>query len=1112
MPHRFRALWVPLAMVLLLVVALTSAARAQTAPSTLQQQMVAMAEQLQARLNNKRYLLDAISQVVRNNPQLTPAQFDQAAQELFAGNGDLTAIQLARDLVISHTYPLSGNEATIGHHLLDDPNRREQTQRALESNRATLAGPYHLRQGGIGFIMRQPIYLDAAQTQLWGLAVVVMSWDKMAEQIGLKAMESQFQFAIRSLAKDQNAVVLGDRNLFDEPQAFKRTLKLANTQWQISLKPREQVSASTLETWAISLLLLFGLLLTAVAMVRRQATSWHTPAALASALICISVAGIIAYHQMEQRNTLLQSARVADHVRRLIYQRIQDNQNYLYLLSQEYRQNQLSTDEFIERGGRFVTDHPELLNINWVSADLVIQEVPPHKGNDQILGLAISLDAPLEAAVTARDTRSPAHTRLFKNIQGKYSFETWYPIYRGNEFQGLFAAVYDVSRLVKAVVPASLASNYAISVGFPSQGSELHLERGVGRELVVPGHGTRLHVAASEARLQRETLLMIIACFIVGCGLFAGIRVLQRSNQRLAERFDDLSLAQEALYREKEYSQITLNSIADGVITLDREGRVQSLNRTAERFLVLTTPESKGQPLAQILTRGNDSQGAQPLADSLTQMMTETLGGGDPGLLHGSLSRGNKVYYLQCSASRIEVSGRTEGVVVVMHDVTQLTELASELEYQVCHDSLTGLINRAEFERRCTRALTQGTHYLLYLDLDQFKLVNDTCGHLAGDKLLIQLSGILQSKMPDNGTLARLGGDEFGVLLTHCSEAQAMTMAETIRVTVKEFRFVSHDKVFELGCSIGVVPTGASNGDYDATLARADLACYIAKDSGRNRIHLFTDTDHTTSQREGEMSWASQLKSALENDRFLLYQQPMIALSSPSNGKTNFEVLLRLKNEQQQTVPPGAFMPAAERFHLATALDRHVIELILSFLEQRPKVLEGVGICSINLSGQSISDPAFTEFLCERLNRSAVKPQQLCFEITETAAVANLTKASEFIQSLRAKGVSFALDDFGSGMSSFGYLKALPVNYLKIDGNFVRDIGTDAQDRAFVEAIHNIGHSMGMATVAECVEDPQTLALLEAIGVNYAQGFGIATPKPLNQLKLRDATLEQGLT
>ena len=1063
------------------------------------QQLTSIRARLHAQLNSNVYLLDALHELVRRYPLIEQGQFETAAREMFASHDELVAIQLARDTRVSHVYPRTGNQQMLGHNLLTDPERNQRVKATLSTRTTTLAGPYQLRQGGMGFVLRQPIYRDRAREDYWGLATLVIDWQRLTQAIGLTELNNNTQFALRSLETERSTIVLGEPSLFQSKNSEQQTLTLFNNRLQISLQ------TGTAQYWLpshlimIGLLSVAGLLLIGIALLLYRRNHWLTPATLASAFVMLCMAGLTAYCQSQQRNHQLQSYEAANQVRQLLYQRLTDNQNYLSLLSEEHNLGQLSLKKFSERGGHFVADHPELMNLNWVSADLVIQEVTPRKDNAQILGLTISLEAPRRAALLAQETRSPVYTNMFKNIQGKKSFETWYPIYRNNRFEGLIAAVYDVEQLLSTIVPPALAKHYAFSIQRTNTGTSRDAAKTVSRELTVPGHGLQLHLQRRDTSHSLIFALSSLGVTALGMALFIGIRAQQRGNRRLAERYRELSEAQDALYKEKERSQITLSSIADGVITLDGYGRILSLNDTAEQQLEVTAARALGQPFTELFPLTIDPDSPNSIS-SVAELVDQTLHKVPRNQLHGYISRQPEPLYLHCNASRIEIDGAVEGVVVVLHDVSQLTQMASELEYSARHDDLTGLYNRTEFEQRCNQAVRSGQHAMLYMDLDQFKLVNDTCGHLAGDQLLTQLSALLQQKIRTTDTLARLGGDEFGLLLTHCNLEQAHLRADQIRKTVKEFRFVWDEKVFELGCSIGLVPLSPEFGDYNAALARADLACYIAKDSGRNRIHLFTETDQETSRREGEMSWVARLNKALEQNSFLLYQQTIQPVCSDNGQQAFCEMLLRLRDDDGSLIPPGAFLPAAERYHLISLLDQRVIDLALSFFEQNPEALAELGMCSINLSGQSISDPTFIESVCERLEHSSVPNRKICFEVTETAAIANLTKASDFIRQLQAKGVRFALDDFGSGMSSFGYLKQLPVDYLKIDGSFVKDITRDPQDRAFVEAINSVGHSMAMTTVAEFVEDDQILAVLQQIGIDYAQGYGIARPAPLKEL------------
>lgn len=445
------------------------------------------------------------------------------------------------------------------------------------------------------------------------------------------------------------------------------------------------------------------------------------------------------------------------------------------------------------------------------------------------------------------------------------------------------------------------------------------------------------------------------------------------------------------------------------------------------------------------------------------------------------------------------------------HMQEKILEATSLLSFQASHDALTGLINRREFELRLERALEsarlQGrTHVLCYLDLDQFKIVNDTCGHGAGDELLRQLTVLLQANVRESDILARLGGDEFGILLENCPLQMAHDVAEVLRRAVEEYRFVWKTKFFVVGASFGLVELNQDSTTVAAALSSADEACYAAKDRGRNCIHVFQVEDSELIRRHGEMQWVTRIASALEENRFRLYGQTISPLSPENDGGKHFEVLLRMLAEDGvEVILPMAFIPAAERYNTMKGIDRWVVSNTLDFLcaQNFGKGAHGAfDTCSINLSGASLCDENFLDFVLAQFERYPVAPQNICFEITETAAILNLSAAVELIHALKKIGCRFALDDFGSGLSSFTYLKNLPVDYLKIDGTFVKDMASDLIDYAMVQSIQNIGHVMGLQTIAEFVENETVLRMLKEMGVNYAQGSWIDKPKPVEQLIL----------
>lgn len=438
-------------------------------------------------------------------------------------------------------------------------------------------------------------------------------------------------------------------------------------------------------------------------------------------------------------------------------------------------------------------------------------------------------------------------------------------------------------------------------------------------------------------------------------------------------------------------------------------------------------------------------------------------------------------------------------VFAAVEDITEARALSQQLRFQAAHDALTGLVNRREFENRLERASTsaesgRSEHAVCYLDLDQFKIINDTCGHVAGDELLKRLGRVLAQQVRKQDTLARLGGDEFGVLLENCSMHVAERVANALRRTIEDFRFVWEKQVFGIGVSIGVVPIQGLGQTVSSILSAADAACYAAKDRGRNRIHIYHEGDVELARRHGEMRWVNRIQTALEENRFELARQPIVSLSTSAGMDTHYELLLRMRDEEGNIVLPDAFLPAAERYNLSVKLDRWVVREAFRLLTRDPDHLEKLFLCSINLSGVSLADEDFLIFVTTELASTGLPPGKVCFEITETAAIANLSGAMRFIEVLRRVGCRFALDDFGSGLSSFAYLKSLPVDFLKIDGVFVKDIIEDPIDRELVRSINEIGHVMGKRTIAEFVESEEILAALGEIGVDYAQGFELGKP------------------
>jgi diguanylate cyclase (GGDEF)-like protein/PAS domain S-box-containing protein len=488
-----------------------------------------------------------------------------------------------------------------------------------------------------------------------------------------------------------------------------------------------------------------------------------------------------------------------------------------------------------------------------------------------------------------------------------------------------------------------------------------------------------------------------------------------------------------------------------------------------------------------------------------TDLWTSITSGKDwKGEFHNRRKDGS-LYWARNSISCVKNrEGEVIHYIALQEDATHEYELSEQLTFQASHDALTRLINRREFERRAERLLSstkqdKSEHALCYMDLDQFKVVNDTCGHAAGDELLRQLSTVLLNSVRHRDTLARLGGDEFGVLMEHCSLDDAHRVATTLLKVIQDYQFSWEGHTFKIGVSVGLVAITPATTNLSELIRDADAACYMAKDKGRNRIHVYHIEDVELAQRHGEMQWVTRLNQALEEDRFFLYAQTIVPLDGNSTEK-HYELLIRMKNEKGEIILPGFFLPAAERYNLIVNIDRWVLEETFSLLSTNPDFLKQNNFCSINLSGQSITDDTFLDFAISKINESGIDAMKICFEITETAAISNLNTASKFMSSLKELGCRFALDDFGSGLSSFAYLKNLPVDYLKIDGMFVKDIVDDPIDRSMVKSINEIGQVMGMKTIAEFVENDEIKGMLREIGVNYAQGYGIGKPQPFIEI------------
>jgi len=592
---------------------------------------------------------------------------------------------------------------------------------------------------------------------------------------------------------------------------------------------------------------------------------------------------------------------------------------------------------------------------------------------------------------------------------------------------------------------------------------------------------------ARQAQVESDAITLILGALAIILGIMIAFSITNK-----------VAAMENSLQMEKQLAETTLGSIGDAVITTDKQGRVTGINTVAEKLSGYTSSVALGCDITEVFRIYKESEQAHLLNPVLEVLQLREVSTSQHDVV---LVRQDKLdFAIEYTISPIlDKSGQLHGSIVVFRDVTEMRSLASLLSYQATHDPLTGLVNRREFEHRVSIALASAregktSHALCFMDLDQLKVINDSAGHSAGDELLKQIANRLSPVLRRSDVLSRLGGDEFGVLLEGCNETNAMQIAELLRKTVNDTRFAWGNNAYDVSISIGLVLITAESDELSKILAAADTACMLAKQKGRNRIEIYYDDSQELKHHRTEMRRVQDISKAIEQDQLVLYYQPIINLNDESRSPPICEVLVRMLGQNGELIPPMSFIPIGERFNLMPDLDKWVINQVINTFDfKHPEA----PIVSINLSGQSVGNDQFVEFVCDSIERSCIAPQSLCFEITETAAIDNMSTATQFIKRLRKLGCKFALDDFGSGLSSFSYLKTMPVDYLKIDGSFIRDICHDPIDLAFVESIHRIGEMMNIEIIAEYVESAEILEKIGEIGIRYAQGYQCGKARPL---------------
>jgi diguanylate cyclase (GGDEF)-like protein/PAS domain S-box-containing protein len=547
-----------------------------------------------------------------------------------------------------------------------------------------------------------------------------------------------------------------------------------------------------------------------------------------------------------------------------------------------------------------------------------------------------------------------------------------------------------------------------------------------------------------------------------------------------------------------------MQSLGEAIVTTDLEGHLAYLNPAAERLLGVDSAQALGRLLEEVVGLVDEDD-----RKHLSEPIMEAVGDGNGGphnlsrraVLLGKASGEERAIELAASPLRDE-GGDLVGAVILMHDVTELRGLHRQMSYQATHDALTGLVNRREFERRldeATEAARRGeaAHMLCYLDLDRFKIVNDTSGHLAGDSMLREVAKLLREAVRDSDTVARLGGDEFGMLLVGCPLDKARQISDDVCRSIAAYRFAWHDRVFNIGVSIGLIEIGREAGTVEQLLAAADSACYVAKKEGAGRVSVYSARDEALARSSGEIEWLQKLQTALKEERFTLYYQPIVAAYGGETDGPSMEVLLRMLDESGAEIAPLEFVAAAERYRLMASVDRWVVQTTLAALSRNAFQLAPERCVAINISGQTLGDPLFLEFVVECLDSTGVAPEQVCFEITESAVIGNMDSARRFVGVLHGMGCKFTIDDFGSGVASFSSLKNLPLDYLKLDGSFMRNLAKDSVSQTMVTAMIKLARTLNFKIIAEQVEDSAALDVARKMGVDFVQGFVIARPARL---------------
>ena len=720
-----------------------------------------------------------------------------------------------------------------------------------------------------------------------------------------------------------------------------------------------------------------------------------------------------------------------------------------------------------------------------IGGDLA-RRIDVHSNKPQVAALAAAINHVLARAAAAAERGSNrAAPELFADL-GERIHEAVLVhrdviLYANRQFASLVGAeaVELIGRQLSDLVPSEYAELVSDNIRARLAG-EPAAERYEIEMVGLQGQVSRLEIASSLTDYQGDAALLITGVEIIPTQSVPALRAQGEAPLQL----------------------LALNSLAEAIIATDPQGHITYMNPAAEQLSGGVAQQVMGKTLEEVVGLVDETD-RRLLSDPVRQVLT----GGAPvtlsrrALLLSRVNGSERSIELSASPMRNEAN-ELVGAIVLLHDVTELRGMARQMSYQATHDALTGLVNRREFERRTEEAIDRGhrgdgQHVLCYLDLDRFKVVNDTSGHVAGDSMLREVAKLLRDAVRDSDTVGRLGGDEFGMLLIGCPLEKARQIADDVCRAVGDYRFVWKDKIFNIGVSVGLVEISRESGTLEELLAAADSACYVAKKQGSGRVAVYSARDEAVARHTGEIQWLQRLQGALKENRFQLYYQPIVPAYGHDGSGPAMEVTVRLQDEQGHEVPPSEFIRAAERYRLMSLVDRWVVQTTLAALGRGAMPVPATRSVAINISGQTLGDVQILEFVVECLDSTGVAPAQVCFEITENAVVANLDHARRFVGVLHGLGCQFALDDFGSGVGSFSNLKNLPMDYLKIDGSFMRNLARDSVNQAMVTAMIKLARTLNFKVIAEQVEDAAALEAARRMGVDYVQGYAVGRPQPL---------------